>query len=276
MRSVKGMEGLERAELGDAMVSFEVGGANMYEGSRFVVDPMTPGGCTMPQVIRRHSTGENSKSRNSPGGLPRDITLLSFGPSHAGTAADLKSLLGDSNARLKSGAVILPDRARHAKDKNVRKEHGVALEQAKSRARVEVDIVLESNVCVQGGFVRGHIKIRVRKRSKKESPVSLSEGKIRIVGYEVIPYGDERHIFYQCAAPLSSVTDAAHNVYCSPTDEDGFAQGVEGVHVLPFALHLPADNSFGSPKGTVNISSGVIVRYIAMVSVSTSSDYFWS
>lgn len=133
---------------------------------------------------------------------------------------------------------------------------------------MEVDIVLESNVCVQGGYVRGQIKILIRKRSKKESPILLSEGKIRIVGYEMIPYGDERHIFYQCAAPLSSVTDAAHNVYCTPTDEDGFAQGLEGVHVLPFALHLPADGPFGSPKGNLSITSGVIVRYITMVFVS--------
>ena len=58
MRSIRGMEGLERAEIGDAMVSFDVVGEGMREGSRFVVDPMTPDGCTVPSLMRRHSTGE--------------------------------------------------------------------------------------------------------------------------------------------------------------------------------------------------------------------------
>ncbi|KAI0348355.1 hypothetical protein BDW22DRAFT_1350543 [Trametopsis cervina] len=268
MRSMRGMQGLTGAEIGDSMVAFEADGGSVREGSRFALDPLTPGGCTLPPMIRRHSTSEGSNVRNSPAALPRDVTLLSFGISHLGGAsADLKSLLGDSNARLKSGAVILPGRSRTSKDKKVDKQCGVALEQAKHRARVEVDIVLESNVCVQGGYVRGHIKVRIRKRSKKQSPVALSEGKIRIVGYEMISDGDHRHIFYQCAAPLSAVTDAAQNIYCSTTDEDGFTQGLEGMHVLPFALHLPSDGSFGTPKGTLHISTGAVVRYIAMVSI---------
>lgn len=265
MRSTRSMHGLEGAELGNSMVSFDPGEGSVREGSRIGLDPLTPGGCTMP---RRHSISEGNQLRGSLGALPRDVTLLSLGASHlGGGGADLKFLLGDSNARLKSGAVILPGPGRNSKSTKAGEKYGVALEQAKSRARVEVDIVLESNVCVQGGYVRGHIKIRVRKRSKKQSPVLLSEGKIRIVGYEMIADGDERHIFYQCAAPLSSVTDAAQNVYCSPTDEDGFAQGVEGVHVLPFALHLPPDGSYGNPKGMLTIGSATIIRYIAMVYV---------
>ena len=259
------MKGLEGAEMGDSMVSFDVGEGSVREGSRILgLDPLTLGGGSHS---RRHSISEGSQLRQPHLALPRDVTLLSLGASHLGGGADLKFLLGDSNARLKSGAVILPGPGRSSNDKKALKQQGVALEQAKSRARVEVDLVLESNVCVQGGYVRGHIKIRVRKRSKKQSPVSLSEGKMRIVGYEMIADGDERHIFYQCAAPLSSITDAAHSIYCSTTDDDGFGQGVEGVHVLPFALHLPPDGSFGSPKGTLGMGSGTIIRYIAMMFV---------
>ena len=84
----------------------------------------------------------------------------------------------------------------------------------------------------------------------------------------MLPAEDERHNFYQCAAPLSAVTDASHTLYSSDKDGEGFAQAVEGVHVLPFALQLPADSSFGTPKGVSNLGSGAIVRYIAMVFVT--------
>lgn len=243
----------------------------------FSAEPAPDGTSTvhvMPRLQRRASAGDYhsvvDRSRGSV--FPRDVTLLSFGGSHARGAAELKSLLGNSNARLKAGAAILPEHARNSPDKKTRKELAVALEQAKSRARVEVDIVLESSVCVQGGYLRGHIKVRVRKRSKKESPVLLSEGKIRIVGYESVPAEDEHHTFYQCAAPLTAVTDvSSHSLYEAAADEEGFAPAVEGQHVLPFALNLPIDNSFGSPKGVFNVGSGISVRYIAMVYVHLTS-----
>ncbi|GJE99637.1 arrestin C-terminal domain-containing protein [Phanerochaete sordida] len=199
--------------------------------------------------------------------LPRDVTLLSFGGPHARSAAELKALLGDSHARLRAGAAIVPEYARHAPDRKARREHAVAYEQAKARARVEVDIVLESNVCVQGGHLRGHIKVRIRKRGRKEGVILLSEGKIRVVGYEVVASEDAHHTFFHCGAPLSAVTDASANLYTSAPDGEGFAPGVEGLHVMPFAFKLPTDSSFGSPKGMLTLTGGALVRYIAMVSM---------
>lgn len=218
-----------------------------------------------PQLRNSTNDHRNDLDHGHGGVLPRDVTLLSFGGSHARSAAELKSLLGNSNARLKAGSVIVPDHMRSSTDKKTQKEHAVAFEQAKSRARVEVDIVLESNVCVQGGYLRGHIKVRVRRQSKKEGVTLLSEGKLRVIGYEALASEDEHHTFYQCAAPLSAVTDASQNLYASGADVDGFSPAIEGLHVLPFAFKLPADNFFGTPKGVLNLSAGVSVKYIAMV-----------
>ena len=261
------------SDSGDPAMSSELlrnisGGA-----SRLALEPMPPPReSDLPRVQRRMSAGDCSKistGHSHGNAFPRDVTLLSFGGSHARSAAELKSLLGNSHARLKSGAVILPEHTRDSADKKTRKEHGVALEQAKSRARVEVDIVLESDVCVQGGYLRGHIKLRVRKRSRKEGPILLSEGKVRVVGYESVSSEDEHHTFYHYAAPLSSITDSCRNLYNSEADGEGFSTVVEGVHVLPFALQLPTDNSFGCPKGVVVVGSGISVRYIAIMYVGT-------
>lgn len=265
LRSSRYMQDLSRAEAGESMVEFNKGGSGAQTGSRFALDPMTPRDSTLPRPGGKALIVEDRSLKGTASSIPRDVTLLSFGGSDARSAAELKSLLGNSNARLKSGASILPEHARYVHDKKVRKEQAVALEQAKSRARVEVDIVLESDVCVQGGYARGHIKVCVRKRSKKEEPLLLAEGKIRIVGYEFLNNEDERFTFYQCAAPFSAVTDASRGLYHCDPDAQGFAQAVEGVHILPFALHLPPDNSFGTPKGVLSIGSSVTVRYIAMV-----------
>ncbi|KAJ3555217.1 hypothetical protein NM688_g2705 [Phlebia brevispora] len=265
MRSEQAMEGLRRAELGDAMVAFDVTGEPLKEGSRFALDPITPRGGTVPR--RRFTGPSGTRDRSSFRTLPRDSTILDFRQTHARNAAELKSLLGNSNARLKSGAAVPPTIAQKALDKKARKEQTVVLEQARSRARVEVDIVLQSNICIQGGYVRGHVKVRVRRRGKKESPMLLASGKVRIVGFETLPNDDERHVFYQYATPLSSVTENYDVLFDSIPDDEGFAQAAQGVHVLPFCLRLPSDGSFGSAKGIISMTSGVSVRYIAMVSI---------
>jgi hypothetical protein len=263
----------QHGDSGDPIVPSEVLRNILDEGSRAALDPMPPfRESDLPRLQQCVSAGDYSKITGSPdNGLPRDVTLLSFGGSNTQSAAELKSLLGNSNSRLKYGAAILPDHARYSCDKKVQKVHEVAFEQAKTRARVEVDIVLESNVCVQGGYLRGHVKVRVRKRSKKEGPILLSEGKIRVVGYESVTSEDEHHTFYHYAAPLSNVTDSYRNLYDSSPDDEGFSTAVDGVHVLPFALQLPIDSSFGCPKGVVAVGSTISVRYIAMMYVTYAS-----
>ncbi|TCD67096.1 hypothetical protein EIP91_000559 [Steccherinum ochraceum] len=275
LRSLKELDGLRMAENGDAMVQFDMGGdkgregSRFLEGNRFVLDPMTPGGGAIPRS--RHNS---LNARPGPSCVPPELsaevslsthdTLLNFGRSHSRNAAELKALLGNSNARLRPNAVMLSSRSNTTAGD---RRQGLSLEQAKPRARVEIDIVLESNTLIQGGYMRGFIKIRVRKRAKREAPVFLAEGKLRVVGFESIPHQDETYSFYQCSAPLSAVTDMSQSLYATSLGTDGFAQAVEGVHVLPFAMELPADASFGSAKGVIQLTSGLSVRYVAMVSV---------
>ena len=267
------------AEYGDAMVEFDVtgdssgAGSRFLEGNRFVLDPMTPGGGAIP---RNRRTNTNATTRSDIQRVPPELTaevshsshdtLLNIGRSHSRNAAELKALLGNSNARLKPNAVVQSATSgRKLGDRKQRKTQAVSLEQAKPRARVEIDVVLESNTLVQGGFMRGFIKLRVRTRAKKEAPIFLTEGKLRVVGFESIQNENDTYTFYQSSAPFSAITDSSQNLYQTPLGPDGFAQAVEGVHVLPFAMELPADSSFGNAKGVLSLNSGAHVRYVAMV-----------
>jgi hypothetical protein len=183
-------------------------------------------------------------------------------------AAELKSLLGDNYARLKPGAAVLPPPSPlpHKLANNSRVPVTVALEQAKPRARVEVDIILESDTCVQGNYLKGWVKLHVHKSAKTQPPVWLAKGRVRVIGYECIN-DDDRHTFYQCTLPLSSAPSMTEALYIPPADEEGYAEAKEGVHVFPFAILLPLDESCGVAKGVVQSQSGAMVRYIAMASV---------
>jgi len=258
LRSMTSMRGLLLAEVGDSMVEFDIGGggSGFREGQRIALESVTPGGGSNLRKSQKHFDVPAEDTS-----LSRHGTLLSVGATPGRNAAELKSLLGNSNSRLKPGAAILQ---LHGQTFHGNKD-GTSLEQAKARARVEVDIALESNTCVQGGYLKGHIKIRIRKRSKKESDVEISGGKVRVVGFECIPNEDDRHTFYQCSAPLSAVTASSGNIYASHPDSEGFAKAREGVHTLPFAMLLPLDGEVGNSKGAVHVHSGVTVRYIAMV-----------
>nr|VWO94393.1 G protein complex alpha subunit GpaB [Ganoderma boninense] len=211
----------------------------------------------------------HSASRVSDSGFSRHDSLFSFGVPPARNAAELKSLLGNSSSRLRPGAAVLPHHTQTV-NKASQAAHIVSLERAKSRARVEVDIILESDCCIAGGYLRGHVRLHVRKRQKKEAPVLLADGRVRVIGFESIPSTREYHTFYQRASALSAITDAYTRVYDTPPDGEGFSRAMEGVHVLPFAMYLSEDDMFGSAKGTANIHSGASLRYIAMM-VSDSS-----
>jgi hypothetical protein len=265
-RSVRAMQGLLLAETGDSMVEFDVcGGGSFHEGHRIAL--ATPGGGSISRNPNPRDAWDPSTECNvhrTTTSLSRQGTLLSVGAPPARTAAELKSLLGNANSRLKIGAAVLASGQLSTKSTSPTNIAPVALEQAKSRARVEIDIILESNTCVQGSYLKGLVKIRVRKRSKKELPVSIAEGKVRVVGFECIPNEDDRYTFYQCAAPLSAISRASNVIYADNPGEDGFAEAKEGVHVMPFALLLPLEGQAGDAKGVLHVHSGVTVRYIAM------------
>ncbi|KAJ7110051.1 hypothetical protein C8R44DRAFT_743363 [Mycena epipterygia] len=190
--------------------------------------------------------------------LNRHGTLLSPAATTLRRAAELRSLLGNANSRLR-GAVISQPTGREP----------TSFEQAKPRARVEIDIALHSNVCVEGGTITGTIKLRIRPRLTKESAISISDAKLRFIGFESIE-GDH-HEFFQYSTALSAVAASLPRIYNSQPDEEGFFTPREGVHTLEFEMHLPI-NGCSRPKGPLYGQSGAAVRYIALVYVFLSSD----
>ncbi|KAJ7786486.1 hypothetical protein B0H16DRAFT_1708647 [Mycena metata] len=198
--------------------------------------------------------------------LSRHGTLLSSGATTLKRASELKLLLGNANSRLRPGALVSqrPDG-----------QEATSFEQAKPRARVEIDIVLHSNVCVEGGIIKGFIKLRIRPRIKKETAVSISDGKVRIIGFESIE-GDY-HEFFQHSAALSEVVTHPPRIYNSPSDSEGFfaAGELEGVHSLGFEMSLPL-SGVRRPKGPFHGPSGVSIRYIAVgpIQASVSKNVF--
>ncbi|KAG6841766.1 hypothetical protein C0991_007095 [Blastosporella zonata] len=193
--------------------------------------------------------------------LVRHGTLLSANAAPQRNAAELNSILGDSTARLKPGASLLPIPGQTIP------EECTSLEQAKSRARVEVDIVLDSNTSVQGGYLQGRVKIHIHGWTRNETPVRISEGKVRVIGFESISNERDRYPFYQCSSRLSTVTATSGGLHDSHRDSEGFAQAIEGEHILPFSMYLPMSADYGAPKGSIKVQAGVAVRYIAMVSI---------
>ncbi|KAG6817960.1 hypothetical protein H0H87_012428 [Tephrocybe sp. NHM501043] len=198
-------------------------------------------------------------SLRPPSTLVRHGTLLSANAPPGRNAAELNSILGDSTARLKPGASVLPAPGQS--------EEETSLEQAKSRARVEVDIVLESNTCVQGGYLQGQVRINIQECTRDETPILISEGKVRVIGFESISNERDRYPFYQCSSLLSTVTATSSGLHDSYRDSEGFAQAIEGEHTLPFSMYLPMSANYGVPKGSIKVQAGVAVRYIAMVSI---------
>ena len=194
--------------------------------------------------------------------LSRNDTLLTTSASIGRSSAELNTILGNANSRLKSGASLVPILGEDLEAVNITK-----LEQAKNQTRVDLDIALESNVCVQDGYLKGHIKVRIWKHSKKDHPVLVSGGKVRVIGFECIMNGRERLAFYQASAPLSEVASDLGNLYVFEPDGEGFCRALDGIYSFPFALHLPLSSEHGTPKGAMHSQSGVSVRYIAMVFV---------
>jgi hypothetical protein len=274
LRSSHGMHGLLSAEKGEGMVEFDVfnRGSGFREGQRIEPESVTPGGGSYPQngaVPRLRPSGPRSKLVESQPILSRQETILGNDVSPVRVSQELKTLLGDTHSKLKHGATVSPrshPTSSQSSDSDLTLQK-ITLEQTKSRARVEVDIILESNNCVQGGHLKGIIKIRIRKPSRHEPRILIAEGKVRIIGFECIPHVDDRHTFYQCAEPFSAISPDWNILLESDIDQEGFAYAREGTHALPFAMYLPLEGVAGNAKGSLNVSPVVSVRYIAMVYV---------
>jgi hypothetical protein len=275
------MRGLLLAEVGDGMVELDLyeggklGSSGFRQGQRIAL--ATPGGGErtranpvssnvsfdrLSEEGRQEEEGETTSNTL----LARHGTLLTVGAPPAQNAAELKSLLGNSNAKLKAKAAVLPIPVPVGWPQGDVPVTPIALEQAKRQARVSLDIILSNSIGVQGSYLSGHIRVYIRESRGKGSAILVaSEGKVRVVGFECIPHGgaEERFVFYQCGGRLRGSVWKAGQV----GDEEGFGEGREGVHVLPFRLFLPQEGQPGNAKGGLSVHGGVTVRYIAMACV---------
>jgi hypothetical protein len=234
LRSQRGMNGLLLAERGEAMVEFDpLGGASGFREGRIIASELiSPDPSNMPEK----------------NGLSRQSTLLSIHPS----AQQLKTVLSSNSRRLTSS----PKGTASA----------IAFEQAKSSPRMELDMSLENDVCVEGGCIKGKLAIHIRKAGKNEGIIRIGGGKLRVVGFEAISQ-DQRHTFYQHAEPLATVCKESGLLCISSPDEEGLREARDGTFSLPFSMLLPVG---GGAKGILKSRSGVLVRYVVMVYVSFS------
>ncbi|KAG2367786.1 hypothetical protein BDR07DRAFT_1469433 [Suillus spraguei] len=260
------MRGLLLAEVGDSMVEFDVygkpGESGYRVGQRIATESLVPRGSSkLPHLPERSSPFQPSTSATL---FDADITQAT----QSGT--EIKTLLGNSNSRLKPGVTVHPHPALRNTDSNG--DLGtdfkpIALEKARWRSRVEVDIILENHICVQGSYLKGTANIHIKKGSKKDAPLLLSQGKVRVVGFECIPQKDSKCTFYKYSALLSEIAPSWKGLFKSLPDDDGWAEVQEGVYVFPFAMLLPSDGGCGIAKGVLSINSGVAIKYVAMVEV---------
>jgi hypothetical protein len=199
--------------------------------------------------------------------------VSSSSASSVGTSAASEASLGSSRGLSRSNAVG-PASAPPAV-----LEHGRS-----GKARVEVDVVLESDLVVEGGMLRGRLEIKLRRTSDKNGGLMLAQPKIRVVGFEELLNDDTRHIFYHHATvidgdrssggPSEAYVLAGSPDMCSPQaegraplpcfasppDSEGYSLGAEGNHLIPFALELPiGKGAKGSFRG-----KHAVVRYIVI------------
>lgn len=163
MRSAASMRGLESAEAGGAAVALDTLHHSFDEGVEFnpdEVDRMLKS----PDVIgmmQRNTTSQEDQF------LTRQSTLLSAGANATKRQRELNRILTPSNSKNTSNAKAAP----------------VQLEQAKAKARVELDVLLDSVLIVEGGSLTGRMEIRTKAPSKDDA-LYLSLPKVRVVGFE--------------------------------------------------------------------------------------------
>ncbi|GAA5928775.1 hypothetical protein JCM10213_002553 [Rhodosporidiobolus nylandii] len=181
-------------------------------------------------------------------------------PSHTSSAVTSSTRYPASSARTVSEVVGIPS--------------PVCLEQAKgtNRARVELDLVLETPLVVEGGTLKGKLELRVRKPKDKEGEVWIGKPKIRVIGFEELASNDARYIFFHHAESISTIRSSSApplNLPCFDTqpDVEGYCRAKLGQHVIPVRMSLPVGKG---AKGPWKGKQGV-VRYIAIASVKLKS-----
>ncbi|KAG8868072.1 hypothetical protein FRC20_004214 [Serendipita sp. 405] len=253
------ISGLAETEAGAHLVPSTAASSRVHDSLHYVPAPVTN--------YRRNS---NAIINPAPP-VDRQPTLFTKNALPDRKMAELKNVLGkEGSGRLHSGAKVLSSRPNGRQlSTSASASPVVALEQAKSRPRVELDLLLDSGTCVESGYLKGKVLINVRPPTRKEGSLYLGGGKVRVVGFEAIPFHDLRYTFYHCGAPLDKVSPFTSSLYTSEPDVEGFYRSQEGNHVLPFAMRLPPrDTHHPVAKGAYNSrKNGSSIRYIAMVSI---------
>ena len=186
LRSTTGMKGLLAAESGAGMVQLDY----FARGSGFKAGGAIAPGSITPAQKTRKSIQHLAASPPSSTSIERQPTLFTRDASPQRNAAELKSVLGaTSSGKLQTNATVIPPTGGARIRKRAQSEPNpaaaaVSLEQAKSKARVELDVILESETCVEGGYMKGYIQVKIRHGGKSDGPVYLGGGKIRVVGFE--------------------------------------------------------------------------------------------
>lgn len=215
MRSFSSMQGLEPAETGGSFVQLDVLGQRFEEGeeidSRTTSDGMRMGEETVvlddsANDLRRSGT-VIAKPRD--GALGRQPTLLTAGANPSRRSKELDRLLAPTAKKIGSslssgGLATIAGSPTFSASSNIAasthqraSSHSssyapavlttpVSLEQAKStsKARVELDLVLQSSLVVEGGTLKGRMEVRIRKPKDREREVWVGKPKIRVIGFE--------------------------------------------------------------------------------------------
>ncbi|KAG8744642.1 hypothetical protein FRC10_009675 [Ceratobasidium sp. 414] len=151
------------------------------------------------------------------------------------------------------------------------------LEPEKSRPRVEVYVVLNNHVAVEGGCFSGTLTVRTHKPRRGEARhVQIDGGKVRIIGFEGVSE-TERYAFYQCSTPLSQASEDCAQLYESDSNNDEFRIAREGTFSLPFTIHIPLGDPSrprkNAPKGVIQDNSvNAAIKYILLISFKVRDD----
>ena len=198
---------------------------------------------------------------------PSSISLLPL-PSPA--PAELVCLLGDKHGKLKAGATVRPrdqeglSSVRAGNSVTPQKPVNMTtIERAKPKPRVQLNLRLSGDTFVQGQTISGELIVYVR---SAKFPVRLANNKLRVLGFECLMDSPNFYVFFHHSCQFDDTSYAGEQIFTeSPdySDEEGYREAREGIHVLPFEMTLPDDSSCGKPKGVIDVR-GAAVRYIIM------------
>ncbi|PPQ99575.1 hypothetical protein CVT24_005363 [Panaeolus cyanescens] len=194
----------------------------------------------------------------APPSMTRQETLETSPSQRAEHDAELSDVLGTSHAHLDKLS------AKTYRDLDTGEPISIFWEQYSSHAQLELDIDLESNVLVQGDWLRGHIAVTVAPR--EPFLVCLQFGKIRLLGLEWLSKHEERSVFYSFSSSLLLVAPAFKTLLAGELDEEGFGVVISGSFSIPFAFEIPTSSKHGKPKGHFSHQAASI-RTIALITL---------